>query len=400
MRASVSWDYLKLHSAEPIIVGTGHTQFGRLTESLEQLIHRAGSEALRDAGIGGEAVDAIWLGHFNSGLVADGFCSSMTIGIDDALRFKPAVRVENACASGSAAVYAAIDAIRSGRIRVALVIGAEKMTHVDTAGVTRALSGAGYQPEEAGVSFPEIFARFARSYQARYSDPIEAMARIAVKNHHNAMANPLAQLHKPLDFEFCSKPSERNPEIASPLKVTDCSLISDGAAAIVIARADMLGDFSHAVRFRAAEQVNDLLPLSRKDLAAFEGPAIAFRRAYQAAKVSVDDLDFAEVHDCFTIAELLAVEAMGLARLGQASDIIRDGQTERTGRLPINLSGGLKAKGHPVGATGVSMHALLARQLTGRAGDMQLPNAELGLCFNMGGGAVVSCVSILEALKN
>lgn len=385
---------------EPFIVGAGHTRFGKLADSLEDLIRQAGAEALADAGIDGSEVDAVWLGHFNSGLVPDGFCSSMALGIDDGLRFKPAIRCENACASGAAAVYSALDAVRSGRVRVALVIGAEKMTSRDTPGVTQALSGAAYQPEEADLSFPAIFARFAQAYDARFGDPTDAMARIAVKNHHNALSNPLAQLHKPLDLGFCLAPSERNPMIAPPLKVTDCSLISDGAAAIVIARADMLADFARAVRFRAAEQVNDLLPLSRKDLADFAGPKRAFERAYAAAKVGVDDLDFAEVHDCFTIAELLTMEAMGLSAPGQAASAIREGQTERGGRLPINLSGGLKAKGHPVGATGVSMHAVAARQLTERAGDIQLPNAGLGLCFNMGGGAVANCVSILEAVKH
>lgn len=389
----------KLKASEPIIVGTGHTPFGKLALSLEDLIRQAGAEALADAGIDGSQVDAVWLGHFNSGLVPDGFCSSMAIAIDEGLRFKPAVRCENACASGAAAVYAALDAIRAGRISTALVIGAEKMTLRDTAGVTQALSGAAYLLEEVGMSFPDIFARFAQAYGEQFADPSETMARIAVKNHANAMANPLAQLHKPLDLEFCLKVSERNPLISTPLKVTDCSLISDGAAAIVITRADRLGDFSRAVGFRAAEQINDYLPLSRKRLVDFAGPRLAFDRAYAAAGIGPDDLDLAEVHDCFTIAELLTVEAMGLASQGQAGDIIREGQTERDGRLPVNLSGGLKAKGHPVGATGVSMHALVARQLTGRAGAMQLPGAELGLCFNMGGGAVVSCVSVLEALK-
>jgi acetyl-CoA C-acetyltransferase len=384
---------------EPVIVGTGHTRFGKLRESLEQLIHLAECEALRDAGIGGSTVDAVWLGHFNSGLVPDGFCSSMALDIDDGLRFKPSVRCENACASGSAAVYAALDAVRSDRVRVALVIGVEKMTMLDTAGVTRALGSASYQAEEANLSFPAIFARFAQAYDARYGNPIEAMAQIAVKNHRNAMSNPLAHLHKPLELSFCLTPSERNPEVAPPLKVTDCSLVSDGAAALVITRADMIGEFARAVRFRAAEQISDLLPLSRKDLAAFEGPRRAFEQAYGVAKITVDDLDFAEVHDCFTIAELLTIEAMGLSGPGRGRDIVREGQTERGGRLPINLSGGLKAKGHPVGATGVSMHALAARQLTNRAGEMQLPNAGLGLVFNMGGGAVVNCVSILECVK-
>lgn len=386
--------------SDPIIVGCGHTRFGKLQDlSLEQLIHQAGTEALQDAGIDGASVDAAWLGHFNSGMVPDGFCSSMLLGIDEKLRFKPVIRCENACASGSAAVYAAFDAVRSGRVRVALVVGAEKMTALDTVGVTRALGSAAYQAEEADLSFPGIFARYAIAYQERYGDPTEAMARIAVKNHRNALSNPLAQMHKALELDYCLAPSDRNPFVAPPLKVTDCSLISDGAAALVIARRDLADDFSRAVGFRAAAQVNDVLQLSRKDLAAFEGPRRAFERAYSAAGISVNELDFAEVHDCFTIAELLTIEAMGLAAPGEGRSVVREGQTERGGRLPINLSGGLKAKGHPVGATGVSMHVLAARQLTGRAGDMQVPGASLGLCFNMGGGAVVSCVSILEPIK-
>ncbi len=382
------------------IVGWGHTKFGKLAgQSLEDLIAEAARDALSDAGITGADVDAVWLGHFNSGMVSDAFCSSMVIGIDEGLRFKPAIRCENACASGAAAIYSAIDAVASGRVNVALVVGAEKMTHLSTPDVTTALSGASYQKEEADLSFPAIFARFAQAYAGQYGDPTEAMARIAVKNHRNAMRNPLAQLHKPLDLDFCLSPSERNPMIAPPLKVSDCSLISDGAAAIVIVRRDMIGDFRRAVGFRAAEQVNDYLPLSRKNLAAFEGPRLAFDRAFAAAGVTIDDIDFAEVHDCFTIAELLSMEAMGLAMPGQASALVRDGATDVDGTLPINVSGGLKAKGHPVGATGVSMHVLAAKQMVGEASEMQLRSTRLGICFNMGGGAVASCVSILEPLK-
>lgn len=382
------------------IVGWGHTPFGRHDHlSFEDLVRTAAREALADAGLAGKDVDAVWLGHFNAGLVPDGFCSSMILSADEGLRFKPATRCENACASGSAALYSALDAVRSGRVRIALVVGAEKMTSLDGPGVTRALSAASYQKEEAGISFPEVFARYARAYAARYSDPREAMARIAVKNHANAADNPLAQLRRPLDLEFCLVPSDKNPMIADPLKKTDCSLVSDGAAAVVVVADDLAKDFRRAVGFRASAQVNDLLPLSKKDLPAFEGPREAFRQAYAAAGVTVADIDFAEVHDCFTIAELLTVEAMGLCALGEGPALVKDGAIGRGGRLPINLSGGLKAKGHPVGATGVSMHVIVARQLVGEAGAMQLPGAELGLAFNMGGGAVASYVSILEPLK-
>ncbi|OOY25032.1 acetyl-CoA acetyltransferase [Thioclava sediminum] len=380
------------------IVGWGHTKFGKLEgRTLEDLVLEAGGGALEHAGIDPAEIDGIWLGHFNSGLVPDGFASSLALGIDDRLRFTPATRVENACASGSAAIYAARDAIRSGRVKAALVIGAEKMTAKDTAGVTEALAGASYQMEEAGVSFPQIFARFAQAYYQAHGDRSAALARIAAKNHHNALANPLAQMRKDLGFEFCNTVSDKNPMIAPPLRMTDCSLISDGAAALVMVADDRAGNFANSIGFRAAEQVNDYLPMSRRDLLAFEGPAEAFRRAYASAGVRVDDLSFAEVHDCFTIAELLVYEAMGLVPQGSGARAIDDGLVLRDGKLPVNLSGGLKAKGHPVGATGVSMHVLAAMQLTGQAGEMQLPGAELGCVFNMGGSGVANYCSILEA---
>lgn len=385
---------------DAMIVGWGHTKFGRLDDlSLEDLIQSAAKEAIEDAGVDPADIDAVFLGHFNSGMVPDGFCSSMALAIDQDLRFKPATRLENACASGSAALYGAMDAINAGRIKTALVIGAEKMTHLTTAEVTSSLAGASYQKEEAGVSFPEIFARFARAYGAEYQDPSDAMARIAVKNHKNALDNPLAQMQRELTLDFCRQPSNKNPMVADPLRVTDCSLVSDGAAALVLTNRDMAASMPKAVGFRAARQVNDFLPLSAKSMTRMEGPARAFCAAYEDAGITLDDVSFAEVHDCFTIAELMVMEAMGLADLGAAPALVADGATEASGRLPINRSGGLKAKGHPVGATGVSMHVLAARQLTGTAGDMQLPKADLGMCFNMGGGAVASYVSIMEAVK-
>ncbi len=383
-----------------VITGWGHTKFGKHEDrSLEDLIVEAAREAIADSGLPAEDIDAVWLGHFGAGLVPDGFPASMILAADPALRFKPATRCENACASGSAAIWSAMDAIASGRIRTALVVGAEKMSGISGKQVTAALGAASYQKEEAGVSFPEIFARYARAYAERFGDPTEAMAHIAVKNHAAAMRNPLAQMHRPLELDFCLTPSEKNPMIAEPLKMSDCSLVSDGAAAVILTRDDMAGEFRRAVGFRAMAQVNDLLPLSAKDLAAFEGPRRAVAQAYAQAGVSVDDISFAEVHDCFTIAELLSVEALQLAEAGQGMRAVLDGQTQRDGRLPVNMSGGLKAKGHPVGATGVSMHVIAARQLTGEAGEMQLPDPSLGLCFNMGGGAVASYVSILEQVK-
>lgn len=382
------------------ITGWGHTKFGKLTDqSLEDLIVAAGAEALADAGISGAEVDGIWVGHFNGGMVADGFPSSLAMGIDPGLRFKPATRLENACASGSAALYAARQAILAGEAKVALVIGVEKMTHLPNPQVATALGHAAYQAEEAGLSFPGVFAMFAQAYFDKYGDHSRALAKIAAKNHGNSVNNPLAQLQKPMDEAFCAEVSDRNPIIAAPLKKTDCSLVSDGAAAVVLVAEDALGDFAKAARLRGVAQVNDVMPMSQRDLLGFEGPRRAIHAAYDRAGISVSDLDVAEVHDCFTIAELLIYEAMGLAAHGHAADLLEGGVVHAGGRLPVNLSGGLKAKGHPVGATGVSMHALVARQVLGMADAMQHPGAELGLVFNMGGSGVASYATILEGAK-
>lgn len=381
------------------ITGWGHTKFGRLDDDLEGLILSAAREAIAHAGLTPDAIDAVWIGHFNAGLVGEAFASSLVLNLDPAMRFIPATRCENACASGSAALYAARQAIRAGAVRRALVVGVEKMTAKDTAGVTAALAGAAYQREEAGVSFPQVFARFAQAYAQAHGDCSETLARIAAKNHTHALENPLAQLHKALSVEFCNTVSERNPMIAPPLRMTDCSLISDGAAAVVLSDESLLDEHDRAVGFRAAVQVNDIMPMSRRDLLAFEGPAEAFRRAYAAAGITVADLSCAEVHDCFTIAELLTYEAMGLAAPGRGRRVVEDGTVMAGGRLPVNLSGGLKAKGHPVGATGVSMHVMAARQVTGQAGGMQVPGAELACVFNMGGAAVANYVSVLEAVR-
>ncbi|RME13890.1 MAG: thiolase domain-containing protein [Alphaproteobacteria bacterium] len=380
------------------IVGWGHTAFGvHKDKTLEALIQEAAAEAIEMAGLEPADIDAIWLGHFNNRMVADAFASSLVLGLDDGLRFKPATRVENACASGSAAVFAARDAIRSGAARRVLVIGAEKMTELDTPGVTEALAGASYSGDEAGMSFPQIFARIASGYFQAFGDQSEALARIAVKNHRNALANPLAQMRREVTFDFCNTVSEKNPMIAPPLRLTDCSLITDGAAALVMVAEDMAGDFAHAVGFRGAAQANDFLPMSRRDMTELTGARVAIGRAYDEAGVTVNDIDTAEVHDCFTIAELMIYEAMGLAPKGRGAEVVAEGIAERGGRLPVNLSGGLKAKGHPVGATGVSMHVLAARQVTGTAGEMQRPGAELALVFNMGGSGVANYCSILAA---
>ena len=275
------------------------------------------------------------------------------------------------------------------------------MTHKTAAEAGDVLLGASYRKEEGEIDggFAGVFGRIAGTYFQRYGDRSEELARIAAKNHRNGVANPFAQMRRDLGFEFCNAVSEKNPYVAPPLRRTDCSLISDGAAALVVADAETAETLQRAVGFRARQQVNDALPMSRRDMSEFRGARLAWDKAKAAAGIGLDDLSFVETHDCFTIAELMEYEAMGLAEPGQGYRVVREGIAEKGGRLPINPSGGLKAKGHPVGATGVSMHALACMQLMGEAGDMQIPGAALAGVFNMGGTAVANYVSIMERLR-
>lgn len=384
------------------IVGWAHTPFGKLEEpDVEALIERVAGAAIADAGIEPDQVDGVFVGLFNNGFSRQDFPSSLAMQGIEALRFKPATRYENACASGSAAIHGARDFLAAGRGRFALVIGAEKMTTTPGPQVGDNLLGASYRREEGDIpaGFAGVFGRIAERYFQRYGDQSDALATIAAKNHRNGVDNPYAQMRKDLGYEFCRTVSDRNPYVAPPLKRTDCSLVSDGAAALILTDEDTARGMAKAVRFRAAVHVNDYLPLSRRDPTRFDGAAHAWFQALDTAGLRLEDLSFAEVHDCFTIAELLAYEAMGLAPPGQGARAVLDGTVAPDGRLPVNRSGGLKAKGHPVGATGVSMHAIAAMQLVGEAGAMQLPRADVAGVFNMGGAGVANYVSILEAVR-
>jgi acetyl-CoA C-acetyltransferase len=392
----------KQKMTEACIVGWAHTPFGKLEEpDVEALIARVARAAIEDAGVAPAEIDGVFVGLFNNGFSKQDFPSSMVLQSVPELRFTRATRYENACASGSAAVHGARDFIAAGRGRFALVIGAEKMTATPSAQVGDILLSASYRREEGDIpaGFAGVFGRIAERYFQKYGDQSDALAAIAAKNHKNGVANPYAQMRKDLGYDFCRTLSDKNPYVAPPLKRTDCSLVSDGAAALILADEETARALGKAVRFRAAVQVNDFLPISRRDPTAFEGAAVAWQRALAQADMALDDLSFVESHDCFTIAELLEYEAMGLTAPGQGARAVLEGWTHKDGRLPINPSGGLKAKGHPIGATGVSMHVIAAMQLTGQAGDMQLPRAERAGVFNMGGAAVANYVSILEALK-
>ncbi|RWQ65653.1 acetyl-CoA acetyltransferase [Mesorhizobium sp.] len=384
------------------IVGWAHSRFGKLEgETLESLITKVATEALDHAGIGPDEVDEIVLGHFNAGFSAQDFTASLVLQADDRLRFKPATRVENACATGSAAVRQGIRAVDANAARIVLVVGAEQMTTTPGPEIGRNLLRASYLPEEGDTpaGFAGVFGKIAQAYFQRYGDQSDALAMIAAKNHKNGVDNPYAQMRKDFGYEFCRHESEKNPFVAGPLKRTDCSLVSDGAAALVLADTATALKMRRAVAFRANEHVQDFLPMSKRDILAFEGCEHAWNQALKKAGVTLDDLSFVETHDCFTIAELIEYEAMGLAKPGEGAKLALDGETAKDGRLPVNPSGGLKAKGHPIGATGVSMHVLSAMQLVGEAGGIQVPGAKLGGIFNMGGAAVANYVSILDRIR-
>jgi acetyl-CoA C-acetyltransferase len=385
------------------IAGLAHTPFGKLdTESVESLIVRVTKDALADAGISAGDVDEILLGHFNGGFSAQDFTAALVLQADSAFRFKPTTRVENACATGSAAVHQGLKSIAARKARVVLVVGVEQMTKTPGPEIGGILLKASYLPEDGATvgGFAGVFGKIADAYFQLYGDQSDALAKIAAKNHKNGVGNPYAQFRKDLGYDFCRTEGEKNPRVAGPLKRTDCSLVSDGAAAIVLTdvpTALKLG--KPVVAFRGTGHAQDFLPMSKRDILKFEGCTEAWGRALGEAGIKIGDLSFVETHDCFTIAELIEYEAMGLAKPGEGARVLESGMVAKTGKLPVNPSGGLKSKGHPIGATGVSMHAISAMQLRGDAGDMQVKDAKLGGIFNMGGAAVANYVSILERIR-
>ena len=384
----------------PHIVGWGHTPFGKLDNiDAEQLFRDAALPAIASAGLTPADIDGVFVGHFNGGFLRQDFSGAMAAVAIPELRHVPSVRLENACATGSAAIWAALDALASGRLKRVLVVGFEKMNTLPNAQIGEVLLKCSYVKEEGDTpgGFAGVFGQITSGYFDRFGDQSDALAAIAAKNHANGVHNPYAHMKRDLGFDFCRHPSDKNPFVAGPLKRSDCSLVSDGAAALVLSMAPLPGASVPAVRWRSRTQVNDYLPLSRRDPTRFEGAAMAWSRGLADAGATLADLQFVETHDCFTIAELLEYEAMGLAPHGQGARVILDGITRKDGRLPVNPSGGLKSRGHPIGATGVSQHVMAAMQLSGTAGGMQIANARQGAVFNMGGAAVANYLSLLEA---
>jgi acetyl-CoA C-acetyltransferase len=360
------------------------------------------TDAINTAGIEPGQVDEVYVGQFNSGMMPLAFPSSLALQVSPDLANVPATRVENACASGSAAFQQGTKSLLAGTARTVLVIGAEKMTHAGADVVGAGLLGADYDMagKSSTTGFTGLFADVAKHYGKRYDADGklgDVLGTIAAKNHRNGVDNPYAQLRKDLGEEFCRTVSDKNPMVADPLRRTDCSPVSDGAAAVVLSTSPTEGTAS-PVRLAGFGQANDFFPASRRDPVAFEATRVSWQRALAMAGVGIADLDLAEVHDCFTIAELLMYEAMGLTEPGQGALALEEGWVYKDGKLPVNLSGGLKSKGHPVGATGVSQHVLAAMQLTGTAGDMQLANPRRAAVQNMGGVGIANYVSILEAV--
>lgn len=384
----------------PALVGWSHTRFGRREETLVQLVAEVVDAALEHAGVQPDQVDEIVLSHYNGGLQPLVFTSGLVGQANPALRSVPAIRVENACASGSAAVHQAVRSVVGRQASCVLVVGVEKMTDAPAARIGQALLGADLEmagtPSTSG--FAALFAEIAVAYEERYGPLGNTLARISAKAHSNGARNPLAHLQRPLDVDFCARTSEQNPVVAGPLRRTDCSPVSDGAAAVVVMRADRAPRPGQVVRFRGIGRAHDFLDRSRRDPLEFAGAESAWRSALAAAELRVDELDLVELHDCFTIAELQLYEVLGVAPRGKGVTALDDGVVHPGGALPVNPSGGLKAKGHPIGATGVSQHIHAALQLTGTAGAIQLDGApRLAGVFNMGGVAVANHASILEA---
>lgn len=412
------------------ITGAHNTRFGSLVkknretgevtdlQSIYDLMIEAGRGAIQDAGITAKDVDGVWVGSCAPGLFANQeHLAAFATEIDpEGLRFKPMTRCEDACASGSVALYDALYAVESGRVNVALVVGVEKMNLLDTKGVTHALATCSYWHEEgsASMTFPALFAEYAKGYRDHYKLSPETLrsmlAEVSALGYRNGVENPLAHFGKggPSDKlglftkeAILALPPEKNPLIADPLSLHDCSLVTDGAAALVIMRTDAAKAAGHkAVEIAGIGHVNERLAISvRPNMHELMAGKEAVKRAFKEAGIGIQDVDIAEVHDCFTINQILSTEALGLSEDGRAGYDYLDGRfTKDDPHCAVNLSGGLKAKGHPVGATGVSMHALLYKQLAGDpiGTTLSRKKPEVGVSFNVGGSAVTNCVTVLR----
>jgi acetyl-CoA C-acetyltransferase len=380
------------------VIGIGETKMGRFPErSLRDLILEAGEKAIVDAGIGREDVEALFMSNFNAQFLSGqghiGPLASEVLGLGGI----PALRVEGACASGSLAFRQALIAVASGMYDVVLVGGVEKMTHQSTETVTSGIASASDIELEAGLgaTFPSIFAMIANRYFHEYGNVRDEMAMCAVQNHENALLNPDAQLHKRITVEQV----KNGLPIASPFTIFDCSLVSDGAAFVVLAATDVAKAISPrpVVEVIGCGQSGDTLSLaSKRSLTTFDVTVNAAKQAYAMAGIKPSDIDFAEVHDCFTITQIINIEDLGFFEKGKGALAVSEGKTAAKGKIPINISGGLKAKGHPIGATGLCQIYEVVTQLRGDGGARQLEKAGIGLTHNIGGAAATCVINVFQ----
>ncbi|MCX6592200.1 MAG: thiolase domain-containing protein [Acidobacteria bacterium] len=379
------------------VAGIGKTAFGAFPDKdLRLLSVEAINLALKDAEIGPDQVEAFYLGNFAGPSFVGQNHLAPYVASAAGIHGVPCTRFEAACASSGSAFFHAVTAVAAGVYDVVIAAGVEVMTKQPTPRVTEILAAAGDVGGEvaAGATFPALFAMIARRHMYQYGTTREHLASVAVKNHLNGSKNPQAHLRKVITLEqaLSGKP------IAEPLTVYDCSLISDGAAAVVIMAADR-APAGRSVRVKGIAQSSDHFALDQKeDITTFSANRRAAAHAYQMAGVTADDIEIAEVHDCFTIAEIVAMEDLGFCAKGHGGHYVASGATGLTGLRPVNTSGGLKSKGHPVGATGVGQICDLTIQLRGEAGERQVKSAQLALAQNLGGSGATAVVTILEAI--
>jgi acetyl-CoA C-acetyltransferase len=380
------------------VIGIGKTAFGAFPDrDLRSLAVEAGEKALADAHVSPSKIEAFYLGNFaGPSFVGQNHLAPYIAGAMG-ITGVPATRFEAACASSGSAFFHAVSAVGAGLYDVVMVGGVEKMTSQSTPRVTEILAGAGDMQGEgrAGATFPALFAMIARRHMYQYGTTREMLAAVAVKNHANGAKNPQAHMKKVITLEQAlnGKP------IAEPLTVYDCSLISDGAAAVIIAPLERAAEFtSKPVKLLGIAQTSDQVALDQKDdITSFKAVREAGEKAYKMAGVGPSDIQFAEMHDCFTIAEIIACEDLGFVKKGEGGRYALEGCTALTGPRPVNTSGGLKAKGHPVGATGVGQICDIAVQIRGEAGERQVARHSLGLAQNLGGSGATAVVTILGA---
>ncbi|MCP4898586.1 MAG: thiolase domain-containing protein [bacterium] len=384
---------------EVAVVGIGMSQFGELWEkSLRYIWSEAATAALADAGI--DKVDLITVGCMSPGLFIGQEHLASLLADELGMAGVAGARVESACASGGLALRTGYAEVASGLSDVVLVTGVEKMTDVDGGAATFALGTAADQEYEGfhGITFPGLYAMLAQVHMQRYGTTREQMAQVAVKNHANGLKNPHAQYHLKVTAETVLG----STLVADPLCLLDCSPITDGAAALVLTTVDKAKELSGGgpvVKVTGSGMATDTISLAnREDLGELAAVRRAGERAYAMAGLTPADIDLVEVHDCFTIAEIMATEALGFFKPGDGGPAVERGDTAIGGSIPVNTSGGLKAKGHPVGATGVAQAVEVVAQLRGTAGERQVEGAKIGMAQNMGGSGGSSIVHILEVV--